>query len=108
MGINDYPDIIYLFHKSVSAYNILYRRHAIDNDMVYYRLIHEEELKYEDENVEYGDYMLSKPNKVFRFLGIYRDDYDNCGEDGKDEFELGDFDNHCISNDCLFSKYQNL
>jgi len=98
--IFDYPDKIYVKYKTVCINHIIYRKHAIDDMMIYYRLIHEDELEYEDEGVEEGDYMLSVPNQVYRFLALYRDDCDNY----EDVFELGDFTKNNMSDQCLFTK----
>lgn len=108
MSIFDYPDKIFVLHQAVSDERIIYRRYAIDDENVYYRLIHEEELKYEDDEVEEGDYMLSKPIGVYRYLAINKEVYDNTGIECLDEFDLGDFMKYNMGDECLFKINQQL
>ena len=108
MSIFDYPNNIYVLHQAVCEERIIYRRYAIDDENVYYRLIHQEELKYENDDVEEGDYMLSTPYEVYRYLAINKEVYDNTGIECLDEFELGDFMKYNMGDECLFKIYQNL
>lgn len=106
MSINNYPEMIFVFHRVVCpTNNILYKRYAIDDYMVYYRLTYDEELYYKDKNLEKEYYMLSKPLGVYRYLAIKKEEYDN---NGIDEFDLGDFIKENMDDECLFSKNQNL
>lgn len=108
MSIFDYPEKIFVLHQAVSDERIIYRRYAIDEVNVYYRLTHEEELEYEDDDVEDGDYMLSKPIGVYRYLAINKQVYDNTGIECLDEFDLGDFMKYNMGDECLFKINQKL
>ena len=110
MSIDDYPQIIFVLHRAVcNTNNILYRRYAIDDYMVYYKLTHDEELYYKDENVDEKYYMLSKPLEVYRYLALNKNknNYDFM-DNTPTEFELGDFLKENMGDQCLFSKNQNL
>ena len=117
MSINGYPKSIYLLHKAVRDTSIKYKLYAMDDDKIYYKLSHNEELEYEDEEVEEGDYMLSTPNDVFRYLAIYKDYKIMIDEKwpffvdetkNKIYYELGDFSKKNIGDKCLYSKNNNL
>lgn len=98
---DEYPKIITLSHKAVSP-DIEYRKYGMNGDNVYYRLTHKEELEYEDEAVEEGDYMLSIPTNVYRYLAIsiYNDDSKT-----KINYELGDFLKEDMGDECLLKKH---
>jgi signal peptidase I len=99
---DEYPKIITLSHKAVST-DIEYRKYAMGGDNVYYRLTHKEELEYEDEEVEEGDYMLSIPINVYRYLAISIHDDDSKK---KINYELGDFLKEDMGDECLYKKHK--
>jgi len=98
MSLADYPELIKVKHLGTF---VEYKSYEYDGDCIYYKLTHEEELEYEDEGVEEGDYMLSKPMYVFRYLAVYTADYE-LGDKMKTEYELGDFTKECIGDDDLY------
>lgn len=96
-SIEDYPEIIKVKHLGSF---LEYKRYEYDGECIYYKLTHKEELEYEDEEVEEGDYMLSKPRYVFRYLAVYAGEIHEGKT--KTEYELGDFTKECIGDEDLY------
>ena len=99
---DEYPEIITLYYKAVGA-DIEYQKYEKGGDNVYYKLTHKEELEYEDEEVEEGDYMLSIPTNVYRYLAISIYDEESIS---KIKYELGDFLKEDMGDECLYKKHK--